>query len=226
MRVLAIDTALQSCGVALLDGETVVFCEAPRLEKGHAEVLPPLVSRALDAAAWRVGDLDRVGVVVGPGGFAGVRVGLAYARGLGLGTGVDVVGVGSLDALAATFAAVAGTYVACIVDARRGDVFSALYEGTAPLSPAFAATPEDAAARLGDAVEGAPLTLIGGGAALIPSRARQPSWSFKEGDLQIDPAALARLAAAAPAPDGPPAPVYLRAPDARPAAPSRFDGRV
>ncbi|MEZ5926895.1 MAG: tRNA (adenosine(37)-N6)-threonylcarbamoyltransferase complex dimerization subunit type 1 TsaB [Parvularculaceae bacterium] len=104
LLVLALDTALKSCSLAILDrgpeGARVLADIHERLEKGHAERIAPMAMDALAKASLGVKDIDRVGVVIGPGAFAGVRVGVAFARGLALGTKLDVVGVTSLAALA------------------------------------------------------------------------------------------------------------------------------
>lgn len=187
--------------------------------RGHAEVLPVMVSSGLVSTGLAVSDLDRIGVVTGPGAFAGVRVGLAFARALCLGTGARAVGVSSLEALAAS--AGSPRMTAPVFDARRGQVYAALFDASLRerIAP-FVASPEDAAARLSAETGGAPVTLAGSGAGLVAP--------FLEGDFDrsaaatIDPDALARLTILADAPPSPPAPLYLRPPDAAPSAKSLF----
>lgn len=222
MLVLALDTALKSCSVAILDGPRPLADFRERLEKGHAERIAPMTMAALAEAGVRVRDLDRVGVVVGPGAFAGVRVGVAFARGLILGTGLDVVGVDTLAALAAAVSTEPETCIAPVVDARRGGVYAALYRSDlSVLAPPFVASPEDARARLAANAGGARIALAGDGAALI---APHTDFFLAEAAVDIDAKTIARLAARAPAPAGPPSPLYLRPPDARPSAPSPFAG--
>jgi tRNA threonylcarbamoyladenosine biosynthesis protein TsaB len=190
------------------------------MERGHAERLAPMAAAALAKAGVSIGDLDRVGVVIGPGGFTGVRVGLAFARGLGVGTGLPVVGVTSLASLAA--GAGAGGRIAPVIDARRGQVYAALYgaNGEILVTP-FVAAPEEALNILAVGAEAAPVTLVGSGAAFLDGA---PSgWTVADGPVEIDAKIVARLAAAAPTPGGPPAPLYLRAPDAKPGKPGLFD---
>ncbi len=160
---------------------------------------------------------SRIGVVIGPGAFAGVRVGLAFARGLCLGTSARAVGVTSLQALAASVGE--RRLIAPVFDARRGQVYAALYdENLHELVAPFVAAPQDAAARL--AHDG--VMLAGSGAAMVSS--------FLQGDMaisettMIDPIALARLARDAAEPSSPPAPLYLRPPDAAPSAAGLFAG--
>jgi len=214
MLVLALDTALQRCSVAIVrDGEILADFGEER-ERGHAERIAPMVADALTTAGVAIADLDRIGVVVGPGGFTGVRVALAFARGLGVATGKPVIGVASLAALAANVAnAPKDALIAPIIDARRGQVYAGLYaaSGQTRIAP-FVAAPEHAFARLNETAAKAPVLTAGTGAALTP---RAAHWRAANAPAQIDAKAVARLAARAPAPSGPPRPLYLRAPDAK-----------
>ncbi|MCK5749623.1 MAG: tRNA (adenosine(37)-N6)-threonylcarbamoyltransferase complex dimerization subunit type 1 TsaB [Oricola sp.] len=219
MLVMALDTALQRCSVAILRGGEVLADESAGMERGHAEHLAPMAAAALAKAGVAVRDLDRIGVVVGPGGFTGVRVALSFARGLGVGTGVPVAGVTSLAALAA---ATGAPLTAAVIDARRGQVYAALYgEGGEILIPPFVAEPEKALKSLAEKAAGAPVAMTGSGALLLGPAPK--GWALSGGE-DIDAKAVARLAAAAPAPCGPPAPLYLRAPDAKPGRPGLFEG--
>lgn len=210
MLIFAVDTALQRCSVAIMRGGDVLAVEIEDRDKGHAERIAPMADAAFRTAGVSPKELDRVGVVIGPGGFTGVRVALAFARAMGLATGAGVVGVASTEALAANVAT--GDAIAGVIDARRQQVYAGIYKaGRCPLAP-FVAAPEEAAARIADAAVG-PVTLVGSGVSLLPLRA---SWTVSSADPQIDPLAVARLAAAAPAPSAMPAPLYLRPPDAKP----------
>ncbi len=184
--------------------------------KGHSEVLPIMVAAGLSSTHLKVADLDRIGVVIGPGAFAGLRVGLAFARGLCLGTKARAFGVTSLQALAAGVEP--HDVIAPIFDARRGQVYAALFDGamTEVLAP-FVATPEVAARKL---CTHAGIILAGSGAMLVSPYVTAPHAISNV--RRIDPAAIARLARAAPTPTVPPAPLYLRAPDATPLSPSLF----
>lgn len=221
MLVMGLDTALKRCSVAIIRGAYVLADEFVGLERGHAERLAPMAAAALRKAGARVRDLDRVGVVVGPGGFTGVRVALAFARGLAVGTGLPVVGVTSLAALAA---AVPGHGLrAAVIDARRGQVYAALYgPGGEILAAPFVSEPKEALEKLEEYAPGCSIALTGSGAALLGGL--PAGWTVSGADAEIDAKIVARLAASAPAPEGPPAPLYLRAPDAKPGKPGLFDG--
>jgi len=84
MRVLAIDTALEACSVAVLDTDRpdLRAHESLPMQRGHAEALMPLVARVLDRVQFDFSAIDRVAVTTGPGSFTGLRVGIAAARGI------------------------------------------------------------------------------------------------------------------------------------------------
>jgi len=211
MIVLAIDTCLDACQAALSADGRVLAERSEPMRRGHQERLAGLVQATMADAGLAFDAVDRVGVTVGPGSFTGLRVGLAFAKGLGLALGAPVVGVGVLEALAA--AAEAG-FAAAIVDARRGQVYvQAFADGRALMSPDILPL-GSAAARLVELGAGRPATLAGPGAVLLAEAL--------PGARLIDcvapqPAAIARLAEAARPPFPPPRPLYLRAPDAEPA---------
>jgi len=222
MLILALDTALQRCSVAILRDGAVLSDRAEDMARGHAERLAPMAGEALAEAGVNIADLDRIGVVVGPGGFTGVRVALAFARGLAIGADIGVVGVTSLATLAGNVTAASGL-IAPVIDARRGEIYAGLY-GLAGevLAAPFVAAPEQALRILVHKAGPVHVTLAGPGAGLM--RGPPSGWAIAGAANQICAKTLARLAAAAPAPAGPPAPLYLRAPDAKPPKPGRFDG--
>ena len=223
MLTLALDTALQACSIAILRGKDVAVENFNLLEKGHAEVLPPMVARGLEQAGIGAAQLDRIVVTTGPGGFTGIRVGLAFARALGIGTSARVVGINSLSALRASH--IHQGPCACVINARRGEVFAALYspEGEVIIPP-FAATPEDALSRLHTAFGDTPLQLIGDGAPLLPTHPN--NWTTDKPDAQICPVALAHLGQNVDPQKNPPDPIYLRAPDAKKSAAPLFAGLI
>ena len=224
---MGLDTSLQRCSVAILRDGAVLSDKFVDMERGHAEHLAPMAAAAMAEADVKVTDLDRVGVVVGPGGFTGVRIALSFARGLGIGTGVEIVGVTSLAALAAGISVEAKeALIAPVIDARRGQIYAGVYEktGVCRVRP-FVAEPEQALHLLLDEVGGAALALIGSGVALLPTPL-PAGWRHSDCVGQIDAKIVARLAEKEPAPSGPPAPLYLRGPDAKPPKPGPLGARL
>jgi len=134
VTLLAIESATDMVGVALIrdDGAS-----AERVHEGgraHAELLIPSVEEVCAASGCTVADIDVIAVDVGPGLFTGLRVGVATAKALGQALSVGLVGVSSLDILAAAARDRAGSRpdpgaptVVSVVDARRGEVFAAAY---------------------------------------------------------------------------------------------------
>ena len=98
MNVLAICTVASACEAAILRQSEDLDPVSEPMQRGHDVRLPGIVNAALRSADMGFDEIDRIGVVVGPGSFTGVRVGVAYARGLGLALDVPVVGVTSLEA--------------------------------------------------------------------------------------------------------------------------------
>ena len=191
-----------------MDGERALATCSEPMTRGHQERLGPMVREVMLAAGLEFDAVQRIAVTVGPGSFTGLRVGLAFAKGLGLALGLPVAGIGTLEALAV------GSPERCasVVDAGRGRVYvQAFLDGAAVSQPASLEI-EEAGVRLRDLL-GDRARLIGPGAPLLA--ALLPLWEL-EPRAAPDPLALARLAATRPL--QPAQPLYLRAPDATPKA--------
>jgi len=102
MIILAIETCFNRCATCLYDSTAglVLAGEQQVMERGQAEALAPMVQRVLDTAAVRIESVARVAVTTGPGTFTGLRIGLSFARALGLARNIPVVGLDSLRAVA------------------------------------------------------------------------------------------------------------------------------
>ena len=99
--LLAIETAGSGCSAAILRGSEALATEHRALRHGHAEALLPMIDRVARAAAVEPRALDIVAAAIGPGGFTGIRAGLAAAQGIALASGARLVGVTSFAAVAA-----------------------------------------------------------------------------------------------------------------------------
>lgn len=98
MLILAIDTCLMRCSVCLFDSEvaSILNEEYQDMQRGHAEILAPMVQRVLLVAGRKPSDLQRIVVTIGPGTFTGLRIGLSFARAFGLALGIPVYGLDTL----------------------------------------------------------------------------------------------------------------------------------
>lgn len=206
MIVLGLDTCLSACSVAVLDGPRVLAHACEVMARGHQERLAPMARAVVAEAGLDFADLDRVAATVGPGSFTGLRVGVAFAKGLAAALDVPSVGVGALEALAAE----AEGLSAAVIDARRDQVYLQVFDDGEALMAPDVLPLGVASARLAELTAGRPLSLVGSGAPLLAPARPDARVLTPEG---CDARQVARLATArTPAPLRP---LYLRAPDAR-----------
>ncbi|MEJ7797491.1 MAG: tRNA (adenosine(37)-N6)-threonylcarbamoyltransferase complex dimerization subunit type 1 TsaB [Solirubrobacteraceae bacterium] len=155
MIVLGFDTATPATAVALLEGHAPGDARERRHDPpagerpGHASRLLALAHDLLDEAGLRFADIDRIAVGLGPGGFTGLRIGVATARALAQAADAEIVGVSTLRALAAAARPAAGQGVLAVVDARRGEVFAAGFRGERQLLGPLAIAPSALGALAG-----------------------------------------------------------------------------
>ncbi len=127
--MLALDTSTRCGSVALVEDGRLVASARHDVPSEHAERLMGLVDQAFAEAGWAKASVDLIGCGLGPGSFTGVRVALATAKGMALGLGVPLVGVGSLRAMAVAAAQPPEALVVALIDARKDEVFWAAYDG-------------------------------------------------------------------------------------------------
>jgi tRNA threonylcarbamoyladenosine biosynthesis protein TsaB len=149
--ILAIDTATDQVGCALGDQDGVLAAHQVRAPRRHAESLAPAIRFLTGQAGVSLEKVGAVAVDVGPGLFTGLRVGFATATTIAAALDVPMVGVTSLDLLAHA-AHLTDRLVAAAVDARRGEVFHALYRpvpgGVQRVTEPRVGRPDDLAAEL------------------------------------------------------------------------------
>lgn len=217
MNVLGLDTSTPASAAAVLRADGRLFARDPDPAEitgrpGHSAELLPRAFAALEDAGLAWSDLGAVAVGVGPGAFTGLRIGVTTARALAAAHGLELRPVSSLAALAAGIDA---PLRLPLIDAGRGELFAALYEGDQERWAPFAAAPEVVAERLR---EGG-LTPIGAGNGSV-------RWAdaLEAGGVRVVPAgdqanapsagAVCRLAAdVAAVPAEAVVPQYLREPD-------------
>lgn len=213
MKILSLDTTMSACSAAVVDtGRALPLAGAfQAMERGHAEALAPMVAAVMHHSGLGFSQIDRIAVTTGPGTFTGVRIGLSFARGLGVALGIPVIGIDSLSAIAAN--EISGGALLVVCDARNDEVYAASFD------PARKLTASPRITTLGGAAKDVPAnTLVIGTAAraVLAASGRSDLGASSAGDVPVA-AQFAHLAAHA-VPAGMPAPLYLRAPDAKPQA--------
>ena len=218
MRVLAIDTALAACSVAVLDTEYggILASESTAMVRGHAEALLPMLKRVMDQAGLGFSDIDRIAVTTGPGSFTGLRVGIAAARGIALAADKPAVGLTTLSAYAAPHMAADDRLpVIAAIDARHSHVYLQVFGpgGRSLSAPRLALLREaiEAAAERSSAIVGSAAQSVADGLS-----ATDAAPAIVDARPAPDIAWVARLGAVVAEDQSPPKPEYLRAPDAQP----------
>lgn len=125
MNILALDTATESCSVALLAADTLIE-RSDLTPRRHAEFVLPMAESLLAEAGLARSQLDGVAVGCGPGAFTGVRLAVSVAQGLAFALDIPVVTVSSLAALAME-APADETAVLAVIDARMGEIYAGAF---------------------------------------------------------------------------------------------------
>jgi len=216
MIVLAFDTALAACSVALYDAsrDQMLAARHEYMARGHAETLPGMIEAVMAEGGLAMAALDCIAVTRGPGTFTGVRIGIATARGLALATNLPVCAITTLKALAADVPRPRHAPTASVIDARRGEVYMQIFDvdGTA-VDAARLLNIETAIRQIPSGA-----ILVGTGAAILIA-AGCDGLPAAAATLP-DAATFVREAAKHPAAREAIEPLYLRAPDAKVQAPA------
>lgn len=126
-NVLAIDTSVNGCSVAVLAGGRFVSRVRP-MERGHAEHLVPMIGEVMQECGLSYDDLDAIAVTLGPGAFTGIRVGLSAAQALGLSLSIPVFGLSTMQALALSFVRQKKENCVVAIDTKRGDFYAGRFD--------------------------------------------------------------------------------------------------
>ncbi len=168
MKILSVDTATKTCSTAIVCDDAVLAETVLDHGETHTRVLMKIICDMLSDAGMRTTDIDGFAVTIGPGSFTGLRIGLATVKGLAFAAGKPIAGISTLDALAAPFTDATG-HVCAMIDARRGEVYTALYRcGSSrliPDGPARAASPDQAIVDISG-----PALFVGDGALAYKDR--------------------------------------------------------
>jgi tRNA threonylcarbamoyladenosine biosynthesis protein TsaB len=168
MTLLAVDTSGQTASVAIVNdyisiGE--ITCNAPAK---HSEILLPMLDELFSFSGYTLDNIDYIACVNGPGSFTGLRIGAATAMGLARGAGIGLIAVPALDALA--YNIMSEGYIMPMMDARREQVYTALYKKEKNNAPLLAGNYH--AVSLPEALsmlDGQPVVFLGDGA-----------WTYRE----------------------------------------------
>ena len=127
MKLLAIEASTLVASVALATEDSIVAEFTVNNKKTHSQTLLPMIDVVVQNVGWKLDELDYIAVTNGPGSFTGLRIGAATAKGLAQALNKKVIAVSSLEALAMNGVNYSGVVVP-IMDARRDNVFTGIYE--------------------------------------------------------------------------------------------------
>lgn len=160
--MLAIDTAMNACSAAVYDkARGRSFIRSEPMVRGHAEMLMPLVENVMAQSGLAYKDLECIVTTVGPGAFTGLRIGLSTAKALGLARDIPVVGLTTIEILAAQFFSAYQKPCAILIETKREDYYvcffgangKAVSEAAVMSGAAVAQALQPGMAIAGDAVE-------------------------------------------------------------------------
>ncbi|MCI8633609.1 MAG: tRNA (adenosine(37)-N6)-threonylcarbamoyltransferase complex dimerization subunit type 1 TsaB [Lachnospiraceae bacterium] len=146
MLILGIEAAAKVAGAALYEDGRILAEQMANGALTHSETLMPMIDAVFKAAGREPEELDYIALTSGPGSFTGLRIGAATAKGLALGLGIPVIPLSTLEVLA--YGASGGMSCVPMMDARRGQVYSALYAGEQVLMEPQAISIQELAEKL------------------------------------------------------------------------------
>jgi tRNA threonylcarbamoyladenosine biosynthesis protein TsaB len=219
--LLGIETAGSRCSVAAASGRAILAAESRPMRHGHGEALMPMVDRVMAAAVLAPRQLGLVAAAIGPGGFTGIRAGLAAAQGIAIAIGARLIGVTGFAAVAHACRAEPrrdGAMLLVALDSRREDFYVQLFtpDALAPVGLPRAVLPDRLIDYLGAAAGPAPLLIAGDAAESIVAAlsGRRDFEIVRDSAPDALGVVAAALDAAKSAPtEDPVRPLYLRPPD-------------
>ena len=164
MLLLAFETSAKACSVALHDGKKLLAESYQNSGLTHSQTLMVMAEDLLKVCGKTVQDVTHLGVAAGPGSFTGIRIGVAAAKGFAWGAQLPIYGVSTLEAMARQ-ANFDSDYICCCMDARRNQVYNAIFDGDFRITEDRAISIEELKLEL-LALKGS-ITLVGDGAELV-----------------------------------------------------------
>ncbi len=167
MLILAFETSAKAASVALVEDGKLLGESYQNTGLTHSQTLMVMAEDTLKAAGKTVADLTAVAVAEGPGSFTGVRIGVAAAKGLAWGRDIPCYGISTLEAMTVTLGVWQG-YVCPVMDARRSQVYNALFYVNHGVMERRAEDRAIALAELGEEMKNLPepIFLVGDGSDL------------------------------------------------------------
>lgn len=130
MKIFACDSTAQTASVALCEDNLLLAQYTQNNGNTHSETLLPMAQTMLRAMSVNIADIDLFSCSAGPGSFTGVRIGAATVKGLAFGSGKPCIGVSTLEALARNLAGDDDRIICPVMDARRGQLYTARFRCT------------------------------------------------------------------------------------------------
>ena len=188
-KIILIETSTALCSVALAENGAITAYRESSAAKAHASLTAVFVQEVLQERGLKLEDCDAVCVSMGPGSYTGLRVGVSTAKGLCFGSGKPLIAAGTLDTLVAQ--AECGTrYIVPMIDARRMEVYSAVFEDGRQITETSPAIIDESS--FAEYLEQGPVLFIGDGAGKCADVIKHPNAQF----CQCHPKASAMLAPA------------------------------
>lgn len=162
MNILAFDTALESCSVAIQTASGEILCDHRQQDRGHAETLVPQIVDLMKQAGLSFHDLNLLATTTGPGSFTGLRTGLSAAQGYALSLGLPLIGITTLEMLAHEVPTPQDRRILSLIDSKRGDFYYQIFDDQAvALTQPDIVRPENLSQR----IQEKRVVLVGNGAA-------------------------------------------------------------
>ena len=215
VTILALDSATDACSTAVWRDGCLAAHALTRQRNGHAEILMPMIRDVMVQARQDFTTLDLIATTVGPGSFTGLRIGLSTARALALAAGKPVIGLTTLETVAAAQPPFEGTLLVAI-DSRREGIFVQMFS---PKMEPFCAPAALRPADIASILPAGPVVIAGNAADTVLRALPSGNLKVAGGPDLPDAGILARCAAAKfydlTGNEPPPGPLYLRPPDAK-----------
>ena len=188
-RILHLETATNVCSVALSEGEHILSIRESREDKSHGALLTVFMEEVIDEAGIKAADIDAIAISKGPGSYTGLRIGVSVAKGFAYARNIPVIGINTLQALALAAMNNEGIRELCknvpglllcpMIDARRMEVYTALYDQHAKETAPVEAKIVDEKS-FSPILESSGIVFFGNGSEKVKEVLRHPSAFFIE----------------------------------------------